>query len=358
MIRRLPEPATPFPELIVEEAAAHAWPAAPMAWRHLPPPEDGSAQPCRIESHGATVVDGEMLAFDPRSHTVKFRTSAQGPLVSLPFLRFRRLTLTTPLQPVPQTKGAPVERIPAAAQVRDYRLRLPGRADLTGRTAGHVTAEEGLYLFTPVDEDLSLQRVFVPRSAYSSLSLGPSAAEVAAEQWVSTPQELLDAIERQKTKPVPLLGQALLELGLLTPGQLKRALADQYDGRPLGEMLVGGGVISRHDLETALAYKMGYPYVDLTRFPVEPAAAKLMPLRMSLRARAIPLMLHGKRLIVAVDNPARAVKLGALKAFAQLSLVPVLAQKSQILMALSGATTNDAWAHNVFTHLEFFPTTV
>jgi hypothetical protein len=60
-------------------------------------------------------------------------------------------------------------------------------------------------------------------------------------------------------------------------------------------------------------------------------------------------MLRDKRLIVAVDNPSRAVKLGYIRAFSELSLVPVLAQKSQILLALSGATANDAWAHNVFT---------
>ena len=199
--------------------------------------------------------------------------------------------------------------------------------------------------------------MFVPKTAYSTVWFGPSVEEIAAEQWVATPEDLLAAIERQKEKPVPKLGRALLDLGMLTQGQLKRALDEQYDGRPLGKLLVETGVISRHDLQTALAYKMGFPYVDLTRFPIEAEAARLMPLRMSLRAKAIPLMLQDKRLIVAVDNPSRAVKLGLLRAFSGLSLIPVLAQKSQILLALSGATSNDAWAQNVFAHLEFFPTT-
>jgi hypothetical protein len=46
-----------------------------------------------------------------------------------------------------------------------------------------------------------------------------------------------------------------------------------------------------------------------------------------------------------------------LRVFAGLTVVPVLARKSHILLALSGATAKDAWAHNVFSHLEFFPTT-
>jgi hypothetical protein len=116
-------------------------------------------------------------------------------------------------------------------------------------------------------------------------------------------------------------------------------------------------VISEWDLRTALAYKMGYPYVDLTRFPVDAAAVDLLPLRFALRAHAIPLMVEGDRLNVAVDQPSRAAKLGALKAFSGLKVVPVLALKSHILLALSGSASNDVWAHNVFSHPEFFPTT-
>ena len=43
---------------------------------------------------------------------------------------------------------------------------------------------------------------------------------------------------------------------------------------PLGEMLVRMGVVSRDDLQTALARKMGYPLVDLDAFPVEAEALR------------------------------------------------------------------------------------
>jgi hypothetical protein len=352
------EPTTPFPVLLEESVEQTPWPAPPFAWRHAHSGDTSTAQPCRIESHGGTVLDGEMLAFNSKAHTVSFRLAAGGQVVTLPFLRFRRLTLTAPLQPAPKMAGAPIERVPAAAHVREYRLKLrSSQAVLTGHTAGHVLTADGLYLFTPVEEDRSLLRVFVPSVAYSSLSFGPSAEEVAAERWITTPKQLLDALERQQHAEVPLLGQALLDLGLLTKGQLKRTLAGKTGHTRLGEALVAQGLLSRSDVETAIAYKMGYPYVDLTCFPTDKAAADLLPLRVALRARAIPLMLDGKRLIVAMENPARVTKLSALRAFAELTVVPVLASKSHILLALSGATAKDAWAHNVFSHLEFFPTT-
>ena len=39
-----------------------------------------------------------MLGFDPSAGTLVFRTTGSGPVVTLPFSRFSRLTLTVPLQ--------------------------------------------------------------------------------------------------------------------------------------------------------------------------------------------------------------------------------------------------------------------
>ena len=349
---------TPFPTLDVGASAAWHWPMPPFRWRHADVPDAATVQPCRLESNAGTAMDGELLAFDPASRAIDFRIVGDERVVKLPFLRFRRLTLTAPLMPAPRSAAAPIERVPAAAQVRDYHLTLRGRAgELSGRTAGHVTADEGLYLFSPQDEDQALLRLFVPSTAYSEVRFGPSAEELAADLWLATREDLLEALAKQGQRPIPPIGQALRELGLLTEGQLKRALGTPKRFQPLGEFLVDTGVITAHDLRTALAYKMGIPYVDLTRFPVDPAAADLLPLRLALKARAIPLMVDGKRLIVAVDRPSRAAKLGALRAFSDYTVVPVLALKSHILLALSGSAVNDMWAHNVFTHLEFFPTT-
>jgi hypothetical protein len=350
----------PFPVLLTEEDKVWQWPMPPFKWRHAELSDGSIAQPCRIESNAGTAMDGKLVGFNPTSRSIDFRISDDTPVVKLPFLRFRRLTLTIPLTPAPRSPSAPIERVPAAAQVRDFELKLrgPKQDQLVGRTAGHIVADEGLYLFSPQEEDESLLRMFVPRTTYSEVRFGPSAEEVAAELWIATRHDLLQALERQNKRAVPRIGQALLELGLLTKGQLGRALAVSGSQQRLGESLVSLGVISEQDLNTALAYKMGYPHVDLTRFPVDPAAVELLPLRVALRAHAIPLMVEEDRLIVAVDHPARAAKLGALKAFSRLKVVPVLALRSHILMALSGSASNDVWAHNVFSHLEFFPTTI
>jgi hypothetical protein len=347
-----------FPILLDEAIYQGEWPAPPFAWRHHPAPANDVAQPCLIESETGTAVEGEMLRFEPAWRRLVFRSQADGPVVSLPFARIRRLILTAPLQPVERSAGAPVERVPAAAQERDYSLQSGGTAKpLTGRTAGHVEAAEGIYLFKPVGEEASLQRVFVPRSSYSHCEFGPSAAEVAARLWIDSPRQLLEAIDLQQQRPVRPLGESLLALGLVTRHQLDRALARPADEMPLGEWLVVAGVITRSDLQTAIAHKMGYPLVDLSRFPVDATAASAMPPRFALSYRAMPLMIDTGRMIVAVDRPSRVVMLEAIHAFARLKVVPVLAPKMQILLALQRRSGN-VWSHNVTERLAFFDTTV
>jgi hypothetical protein len=347
-----------FPPLLDAATYQWDWPAPPFAWRHQPAPGNNVAQPCRIESQTGTVVDGEMLSFEPAGRRLILRMRADAPVVSVPFARILRLTLTTPLLPVTRSAGDPVERVPAAAQEREYTLHSNGAAaPLIGRTAGHVEATEGTYLFAPVGEESSLQRVFVPRSSTLRFEFGPSAAEVAARLWIDSPCELLAAIELQQRKPVRPLGESLLALGLVTRVQLDRALARQPDEMPLGESLVAAGVIARADLQTAIAHKMGYPLVDLSRFPVDAVAASKLPKRFASSYRAIPLMVDKGRMIVAVDKPSRVVMLEAIHAFAELKVVPVLAPKVQILLALERMSSN-VWSHNVTERQAFFDTTV
>jgi hypothetical protein len=349
---------TPFPTLFVDAPERWQWPTPPFAWRHVPAPSNDVPQPCRLERKGGSVVEGDMLGFDPQARMLTFRTTLDGPKVELSFSQFCRLTLTTPLRPAARTIGAPIERIPAAAQERDYTLHSDDITPaLTGRTAGYVETNDGIYLYTPVDDEAGLQRVFVPRTAYTRRELGPSAEEIATSRWIASPGDLLKALEHQQKKPILPLGYSLQELGLLTHDQLYRALGGQPANVPLGEMLVAAGVISKADLRTALAHKMGYPLVDLARFPIDPDATAKLPHRLAVMYRAMPLLLVDGRLIVAVDKPSRAVRLQELQALAGLSVVPVLAPRAQIILALE-RLSKDVWTHVMPQRNGFFESTV
>ena len=350
-----------FPTLTLDEPPPWSWPMPPAgARRFAPPPALGIAQPCLIENQAGVTLQGAMLDFDPSKRRVQFRAAAGGTDASLPFSGLRRLTLTDPLLPAARTNDAPKERPPPAAQERDYTLQQVGQATtlpLVGRTAGHVLAAEGLYLFSPAQEDGALCRVFVPRSAYSRCEFGPSAEELAARHWIASPAKLLEALQQQERAPVLPLGQALLALGLLTQAQLDRML-QRADGKAaLGETLVDAGLVSRADLQTALAHKMGFPLVDLERFPLDPQALALLPRRLAISHRVLPLLLDKERLIVAVDRPGRVLKLRQLDAYAQMPIVPALALKSQILVALN-RQSGEGWNLNPSERVNFFATTI
>lgn len=349
-----------FPTLTIDEPPPWQWPMPPAsARRFAAPPAMGTPQPCQIENSTGLKLQGTMLDFDPSKRRLQFRAASGGSEASLPFMGLRRLTLTAPLLPAARAADAPKERAPPAAQERDYTLQQVGQATtvpLTGRTAGHVLAAEGLYLFSPADDNGALCRVFVPRSAYSRCEFGPSAEELAARHWIASPAKLIEALAQQERAPMQPLGQALLALGLLTQAQLDRALKRTSDKVALGEALVDAGVLSRADLQTALAHKMGFPLVDLERFPLDPHALALLPRRLALSHRVLPLMLDQQRLIVAVDRPGRVLKLRQLDAYAQMPIVPALALKSQILVALN-RQSGEGWNLNVSERVNFFATT-
>jgi hypothetical protein len=350
-----------FPTLTLDEPPPWQWPMPPAsARRFAPPPALGTPQPCQIETQTGLKLQGTMLDFDPSKRRLQFYAASGGTEASLPFTGVRRLTLTTPLLPAARAADAPKERLPSAAQERDYTLQQVGLATtvaLTGRSAGHVLATEGLYLFSPVDDDGALCRVFVPRSAYSRCEFGPSAEELAARHWIASPAKLIEALEQQERAPLQPLGQALLALGLMTQAQLERVLQRTGGKTALGETLVDSGLLSRGDLQTALAHKMGFPLVDLERFPIDAHALALLPRRLAISHRVLPLMLDKERLIVAVDRPGRVLKLRQLDAYAQMPIVPALALKSQILVALN-RQSGDGWNLDASERVNFFATTI
>ena len=321
---------------------ADADPAAPTWQWPLPPGRDGAfapppslrtPQPCRIETQARLTLHGELLDFDPAKRRLQFRAGG-GADASLAFASLRRLTLTSAWQPRDGRRSR--QRLPTAAQERDYRLQQVGQENtppLTGRCAGHLEAAEGMYLFCPLGEAGALLRVFVPRSAYTRSEFGPSAEEIAAQHWIASPTQLLQAIA-QPPAPAAPLAQSLQALGLLTPELLAR-VQQRLDGKAaLGEALVQARLLSRTDLQTALAHTMGFPLVDLDRFPLDPLALAMVPRDLAIAHRLMPLLRDGERLVVAVDRPGRVLKLRQLDAYARLPLAPVLALKSQILQAL------------------------
>jgi type IV pilus assembly protein PilB len=112
------------------------------------------------------------------------------------------------------------------------------------------------------------------------------------------------------------LGDMLVRDGLLTPEQLREALAAKAENKRqrLGEIVVERGWVSSTDLAKALAEQHGLEFIELSQSPIDEAAADLLPERLARRYNAVPIrFLAEDSALVAVADPTDVVSSDDLK---------------------------------------------
>jgi MSHA biogenesis protein MshE len=106
----------------------------------------------------------------------------------------------------------------------------------------------------------------------------------------------------------PMLGTILLKKGWITHDRLDAGLAEaRVSGMRLGETLLTRGWLFEPELACALAEQFAMRYVDLVRHPLDPAAARLLPLEVARRMFVVPVrFMDNGHIEVAVADPADA----------------------------------------------------
>jgi type IV pilus assembly protein PilB len=118
------------------------------------------------------------------------------------------------------------------------------------------------------------------------------AAEPVRDSWAGTAHER------------PLLGTFLVRKGDLTPEGLERALLEQEQiGAPIGQVLIGLGLITSRHLAEALAEQHGLDYVELSALRIDEDTAVLLPEGAARRYHALPMKLPDGTVVVAVADP-------------------------------------------------------
>jgi type IV pilus assembly protein PilB len=100
-----------------------------------------------------------------------------------------------------------------------------------------------------------------------------------------------------------LLGERLIEAGLVTPDQLDLALREQKrTGERIGEILIDLGFVTQEQISAVLASQAGVNFVQLDNYLIELAALKCVPESLSRRHKLIPILLEPPKLTVALAN--------------------------------------------------------
>jgi type II secretory ATPase GspE/PulE/Tfp pilus assembly ATPase PilB-like protein/predicted aspartyl protease len=309
-------------------------------------PADEARLPILVEGWNDKIIDGFLMDFQPSKEQLKIMPVGLDKSIVVRFNQIKRLRLSRTVDGrgrVPPTLHAEEVLRPFAVQLRDGSV-------YSGLCYGYRKVSHGLWIFPRVVDEKDPDRVFIADTGIKSFEIHssevkedlqpeltaklltadeemtPQSIKKVVASIVTNRQQLEAALERQtKLKPIPI-GEALLGLGKITPEQLIQALERQRTqrDRPLGQTLIDMGLIQPADLQIALARKMGYPFVDVRRYPIDGAALKLVPMNLAARLEVLPIDLVGAGVVVAMPDPLQFKVIDELEFTAQCKIIPVV----------------------------------
>lgn len=96
----------------------------------------------------------------------------------------------------------------------------------------------------------------------------------------------------------------MVEKGIITAEQLDSAVKEQAKTKEvLGQILVNMGLVSERQLLEVLSQQQGIPFVDLREAKIDPNAIKNVPAKLARHYKVMPLELSSNVLTVAISDP-------------------------------------------------------
>lgn len=333
------------------------WPKPPFhIYRDEPPWLQ--AQACEIEGLKGVVRACFLVGLNALKKELWIQIALNKKPFPVALSQFCRVELDDPVKPLTGLDGEPIVDAIDERHYTHYRINLKTRRVLSGRTVGYVENDIGLFLFPPLNTQGHVKRVFVPKDAYTSAQfealrqqrfeqqrMGLAVDSLRSRQanlqepQITTPEQLLQALDNQSKLPVIRLGEVLIQLGYINDEQLHEALSFRQvnDAVPLGQILVNLGYLTRVELNAALVRKMGYPFVSLSRFPIESDALLKIPMAVAQRLMVLPLVLRANLLVVAAADPTMHGMIEELQFLTQVNVSAVLADSLEITATTSSA---------------------
>ena len=110
---------------------------------------------------------------------------------------------------------------------------------------------------------------------------------------------------RQRGRSSGFVTDVIVELGFVPPERAQQAVEEaRTAGMPPEAVLLSHGAINGDQLSRAIAERYGLDHIDLSAYPVDMAAANLIPVGTARRYRALPVGFIDKQtLLVAMGDP-------------------------------------------------------
>lgn len=134
------------------------------------------------------------------------------------------------------------------------------------------------------------------------------------------------------------LGEILKDANLISDQQLQMALEKQKEtNERLGKLLVTLGYVNETSVIKVLESQLGIPYINLSKRPIDPEIAKLIPETMAQRYKIIPVTKSPHRLTLAMVDPLNVFAIDDVRITTGLEVDPVIASESDMDRAISQA---------------------
>jgi len=339
------------------------WPIPPF-FRLAAPLANAHIWACAVELLNGYTIMGDLQRFAPGEGNISLAMPDREGPHQLALETVRTIRLTSPLVLI-RDDNVIINVSSDASQVADERtfvVRFLDGKTLTGTTRGFIKEEVGLFLYLLDGEPSQVVRCFVPAQQLADVQIGPHLGDTLlrtkqiSDKVLATAlkrqeklrhepigQHLLNrgivsaddlrlALQSQKYRPATKLGELLVEAALITPAQLTEALKLQAANRRrhLGDILVEMGAVTVQQIHMAMADKLGIPYVNVRDYQIDPLAPVLLDADVATRYRALPVLLLGDSLVVAVEDPLAMDFLQDLRVLTGKIIVPVVANPNDL----------------------------
>jgi len=134
------------------------------------------------------------------------------------------------------------------------------------------------------------------------------------------------------------LGQILIEKGIITEEELKKALEIQkQSGELIGRILVGLGYATEEGIAQALTVQYGFPFLSLLNYDIDSQIASIIPKNMAEQYGLIAIDKIGNTLTVAMSNPLNTSAIEDLEMLTKHKIQIFIATMTDIIDAISRA---------------------
>lgn len=332
------------------------------------PASHSKAQEALVITTDGRNLTGSLRRYDEYSNEILFRDFKQDEDISIPITEIKSIELSNSRQFIPDQTATLIKETAIAlpTERQEFELDFLDGSNSLGETLGYITDHHGLHLFI-AQAFYNYHHFFVPFKSMKNYRIGPQLGEMLiekeglseddvnrgliaqnemrakkigeylAQHKIVDIQQLENALKRQQEVPNLKLGEALVQEQVITEEALEKALEEQKLNRgiPLGEILVNLGLTTSDLITRTLANKLGIPFVDLRKYPVETAALNLLDEKVARKNSVMPLAIINNKLVVAIEDPLNRNILEDLRFHTHHFIEPVIASKVDIEWAIN-----------------------